>query len=222
VKRAWSGLVLVATLSVAACVPGPSGTERPGDSSAATIGPSVAPAATPSASQTTRSPSPAPPSPSDPPASASPEASTSSDAPPASAAACTGSDDNRRFFGDAAADFDWSVYCPVLPAGWFVESGMYREAGGGRLEIAYRGPGGARIEIDEGAFCGENGGCVPPGTDRGEATFGDRTGTLVALDDGGWAIVVDRGKPISWLLVASGLGESGILDVGRSMATVAD
>jgi hypothetical protein len=219
VKRAWSGLLLVASLSLAACVPESAASEPPTGSG--TTQTSVPPSA--SASRPPTSPSPSSPaaSPSAPPARSA-EPSTSLEAPPASAADCTGSDDNRRFFGDAAADFSWSVYCPVLPAGWFVDSGMYRQAGGGRLEIAYRGPGGARIEVQEGAFCGEEGGCVPPGTDRGEAAFGDRTGTLVALDDGGWAIVVDRGKPISWQMVASGLGESGILDVGRSMAIVAD
>ena len=33
-------------------------------------------------------------------------------------------------------------------------------------------------------------------------------GALVALDDGGWAVVVDRGAPISWLAVVSGTDEA--------------
>ena len=37
-----------------------------------------------------------------------------------SAAACAGSDDNRAFYANAAGAVDWPVYCPVLPAGWFV------------------------------------------------------------------------------------------------------
>ena len=40
---------------------------------------------------------------------------------------------------------------------------------------------------------------MPAGTDAGDAPFGDQTGTLVVLDDGGYAIVVDRGAHPSWL-----------------------
>ena len=79
------------------------------------------------------------------------------------------------------------------PSGWFVEAGQYRLAGGGRLAIAYRGPGGARFSLDEGAWCTDGSGCVPAGTDLGTTAFGDRTGTLVATDDGEFAIVVDAG-----------------------------
>lgn len=151
------------------------------------------------------------PAPSSAPASAEPTAAPSD--PPGSAApgaadACTGTDANRDFFESVAAAVAWPVYCPVLPGGWFVDAGEYRLAAGGRMEITYRGPGGARLELREGAFCATDDGCVPAGTHLGDAPFGDLTGTLVSADDGRWAISVDPGAPISWLAVGSGLEEA--------------
>jgi hypothetical protein len=114
----------------------------------------------------------------------------------------------------------WTVYCAVLPAGWFVETGRYRGSGGGWVEIAYKGPGGARLELHEGAFCPTADGCVPPGTDAGSGAFGSQTGTLVELDDGGWAVVVDRGDPISWLVVGTGMDRTTFQQLAGALAIV--
>lgn len=119
--------------------------------------------------------------------------------------ACTGNDSNRTFYAQVAAAVDWPVYCPVLPARWSVDSGQYRLAGGGWMRIAYQGPGGARFELSEGAFCDEADGCVPTGADAGSAAFGDMTGTLVIGADGRYAVVVDRGADRSWLAIGVGL-----------------
>jgi hypothetical protein len=108
----------------------------------------------------------------------------------------------------------------VLPAGWFVDSGQYRGSGGGRVEIAYKGPGGARLELHEGAFCSTADGCVPPGADAGTASFDGGTGTLVALDGGGWAVVVDRGKSISWLAIGTGMDQATFERIAGALAIV--
>lgn len=136
------------------------------------------------------------------------------------AAACSGTDNNRTFFEDAAVAVSWTVYCAVLPAGWFVDSGQYRGSGGGKVEISYKGPGGARLELHEGAFCSAADGCVLAGTDAGDASFDGSTGTLVTLDGGGWAVVVDRGKAISWLAVGTGLSQSAFQKIAGDLATV--
>jgi hypothetical protein len=141
---------------------------------------------------------------------------------PGPAARCSGSDDNRDFFVAVAAAVTWPVYCADLPRGWFVEAGQYRLAGGGRMEITYRGPGSNRLTLREGAFCSETGGCVPAGTEIGDAAFGDQDGTLVALDDGGWAIIVDRGAQISWLALGTGLDESTFRAIGEALVRVGD
>ena len=163
--------------------------------------PSAEPAATP---EPVATPAPTAESPTEtptPPASGEPAASGQ----PGSAALCTGTAANRDFFAKVAATFDWPVYCAVLPARWSVATGSYRSAGGGRMEIAYKGPGGARFELHEGAFCDLPEGCVPNGPDAGTAAFGDLSGTLVTGDDGSYAVVVDRGKARSWLAVGVGL-----------------
>ena len=67
------------------------------------------------------------------------------------ASACSGTAENKDFYAAAAAAVQWTVYCPVLPKGWFVVTGRYRLAGGGRLEISYRGPSGASFTLREGA-----------------------------------------------------------------------
>ncbi|HEY8988358.1 MAG TPA: hypothetical protein VIM39_05005 [Candidatus Limnocylindrales bacterium] len=152
------------------------------------------------------------------PSSVEPSPSTSSGPDPA--AACSGTAQNRDFFRAAATVMTWTVYCAVLPSGWFVDSGQYRQAAGGWIQIAYKGPGGARLELHEGAFCSASDGCVPPGTDSGDASFGDRTGTLVTLADGGWAVVVDRATAISWLAVGSGMDEATFRQLTGALATV--
>jgi hypothetical protein len=136
------------------------------------------------------------------------------------AAGCTGNDDNRAFFAGAAETLGWPVYCAALPSGWFVNAGDFTRASGGRLEITYRGPGGATFELHQGAWCGEADGCVPPGTDAGDVAFGDLTGTFVALDDGGWAVVVDRGAELSWLAVGHGMEDLVFLGFATELVNV--
>jgi hypothetical protein len=137
------------------------------------------------------------------------------------ASACSGNAENQDFYADAAAAVAWTVYCPVLPKGWFVVTGRYRLAGGGRLEISYRGPGGASFTLREGAFCGDPDGCIPAGSELGAAPFGDMSGTLISADDGSWAIVVAAGANPSWLLVAEVASEDAARDLGASLTAVA-
>ena len=140
-----------------------------------------------------------------------------SPASPGSAATCSGSDENRDFFASMAAAVDWTVYCPVIPDGWFVDDGQYRLAGGGWMRISYDGPAEARILLQQGAFCSEPDGCVPTGRDVGDTAFGDRTGVLVAGDDGSWSIVVDRGAGRSWLLIVEGLDEASARTIASDL-----
>jgi hypothetical protein len=138
----------------------------------------------------------------------------------ANAATCSGSAENRDFFASMAAAVDWPVYCPVLPDGWFVESGQYRLADGGRLEIVYRGPERAKVTLDEGAFCTIQGGCVPPGQDVGATAFDGQDGLLVALDDGSWAVALDRDASLSWLLIVTGLDEATARAIAAGLVVV--
>jgi hypothetical protein len=119
-----------------------------------------------------------------------------------------------------AAAVDWTVYCPVLADGWFVDDGRYRLAGGGWLEISYDGPGDTRVILRQGAFCTTGDGCVPSGSELGPTAFGDRTGTLIASDDGTWSVIVERGSNPSWLLVVNGLDEAAVRTIAGDLHAV--
>ena len=151
-----------------------------------------------------------------PPPSESPTAAPSS--PPAEEAveSCTGNDDNQAFFLDAAQHLDWPVYCAVLPARWFVGTGTYSGRGVGQLAITYKGPAGATLDLQQGGFCETSDGCVPAGSDAGEAAFGDQSGTLVTLDEGGYALVVGRAGTPSWLAIGVGMDEGEFRDIAAS------
>ena len=218
--RAFPALILVAVL-VGACFP--SATPTPAATSPApSVSDSPAGTEAPPSAQPTAPPASDEPSPSilviETPPVVEPSASAS--AGPGPAGACSGSAENRDFYRAAASALSWTVYCAVLPTGWFVDSGQYRQAGGGWVQIAYRGPGGARLEFHEGAFCTASDGCVPPGTESGDAPFGDKTGTFVSLDDGGLAVVVDRAEKISWLAVGTGLDEAAFRAIVAALAVV--
>ena len=195
--------VVAVALASAACIAGEASTAAP--SLAA-----VSPSAFPSAST----------APTEPPTPAPTPTETASESPETSPAntvdGCTGTEDNLAFYADAAANLDWPVYCPVLPARWSVTIGNYSEQGIGHLTITYRGPGGATLSLHQGAFCDDGDGCVAAGTDSGDAPFGDQSGTLVVLDGGGYALVVDRGLHPSWLAVGEGIDEASFRDFAAS------
>ena len=233
-NRSRLGILLSVVIFVAAC-----GTSGPTDSvngqpTAAPATGTAAPASSPSVGDVT-GPGPSdsagpvtsqPPS-SEPPATTpTPAESPSTSAEPSAsgassvADACTGSQANRDFFAAAAAAVDWSVLCGALPEGWFLSTGSYRLANGGKLDVSYSGPAGATLALSEGAFCADASGCVPSGTDAGDAQLGSMAGTLVQLDGGGFAIVVDRGATPSWLLVTSGLDQATTVAFGAALAQV--
>lgn len=138
---------------------------------------------------------------------------------PGTADACTGTPENRDFFAAVADAVAWPVYCPALTGRWFVDSGQYRLAGGGWLEISYRGPDGARITLREGAYCGGDD-CLSAGTDLGAADVGDLPGTLLDVGDGGYAVLADPDGPNAWELIASGLPEDAVRSIAADLTLV--
>jgi hypothetical protein len=143
----------------------------------------------------------------EPPAGSPSGAPTDTPAPSAgSADACSGNDENRAFYEAVAGDVTWEVYCAVLPAGWFVDAGSFRLAGGGKLEISYKGPGEQRIEMRQGTYCDGVEGCLPTGPDAGSASYGGRPARLVDTGGGTWLVVAEGGD-VNW--EAKGLGMDG-------------
>jgi hypothetical protein len=197
-----AALVIALALVLAACGDADAPTGAPPTGSA-TPSPSGEPG---SSSVPTAVPTEEPTGEATPPPTDEPSTSPGATASPGSADACTGNDENRAFYSAVAEDVTWDVYCATLPAGWFVDAGSFRLAGGGRLEIAYKGPGGQRIEMREGAYCAGDEDCIPTGPDAGTASFGDRPARLVDAGDGDW-LVVSEGGDVNW--EAKGLGMDG-------------
>jgi hypothetical protein len=212
---------------VAGCAGTSDATDAPGDSTEGADPTQVASAAAQPTEPSEPTRAPVTPEPATPAPEPSPPPSDPTDgsAPPSTdigaAAACAGTDDNREFFASIAAVVTWTVYCPVLPSGWFVDSGQYRLAGGGWLEIAYRGPGGARLESRQGTACADAG-CLPSGEDLGGAAFGDLGGTLVQQDDGRLAVVVGPTDGATWVLVGSGLEQDAFVAIAADLQRVGD
>ncbi len=212
--RALAALA-VAALLVAACggttAPTPSspGTPTPGTSAPV---PTEAPTA-PAASEPVPTDAPTG-APTDEP-SAEPSESPAVTTSPGSAAACTGSADNRAFYAGVADAVAWDVYCPVLPAGWFVETGDFWLSGGGRMQISYKGPGGQRIALRQGYYCAGATGCIPAGPDAGTASYGGRPARLVDVGGGAWLVVAEGGD-LNW--EATGTGMDGATLAGFTAA----
>jgi len=140
---------------------------------------------------------------------------------PGSADACSGTAENRDFYAALAASVAWDVYCPVLPPGWFVDSGSYRLSNGGQLSITYRGPDGARIVVREGNYCAGLPDCIPTGPDAGTASFGDRDARLLDLGNGSWLVVVaPAGEAVGWQATGSGMDGSALVGYTAVFARV--
>ena len=217
--RALGTLLLLGSVLVAACA-GPTTTEPPGSSTPATATPEPATPDAPSATPDTPEPSPTAEPATPEPATEEPAGEPTEPGDDGSAGGeCTGTEENLAFYREFAEIVEWAVYCPVLPTGWFVGTGQWRQAEGGRLEISYRGPHGAGAMLQEGSYCPGEGDCVPPGEDVEPIPFGDLEGMLVRTDDG-WAVVVDRGERQSWLLTITGVDETDARRIAADLVEV--
>jgi hypothetical protein len=216
-------MLVALAVAVAACAgsagPTSPASDTPGGASAPpSVGPSSAPVET--APPATPPQSEPPPSPSD--SEAPPESAAPSDSPETNgaAAACTGTDNNRDFYADAATALDFAVYCPVLPRGWFVDQGEYTLRNGGMLHITYKGPNGAALELVERGPCGSGDDCIPSGTEEGQASFGDLPAEVVALDDGRLAIVAEEVGVGQWWIIGRGVDEPALTEIASDLARV--
>jgi hypothetical protein len=117
--------------------------------------------------------------------------------PTSPAARCSGTDDNKAFFAQAAAAMKWTVYCAVLPAGWHVSNGTYAYAPNGLLEVDYQGPATSTATLVEGDLCGKGGTGMCTwhtlGVDQGPAQFGSLQAELWVRTLGPAFVAIDAG-----------------------------
>ena len=117
----------------------------------------------------------------------------------------------------------WDVYCAVLPSGWSVsvEGGGYDQSAGGIIRMSYEGPDGAKLHVDEGAFCHSDAATCSFGTVVGPASFGDLSGSLKTLPDGSLALYVNPGTDASYTLTGSDLSQNEFVALAAAFAKVA-
>lgn len=87
------------------------------------------------------------------------------------------------------------------------------------MEVSYRGPGGARIELREGAIC-ERADCDLDGADLGAADFGTLAGVIYDQGSGRYEVVVDLGASPSWILLGTGISELEARTIARELTLV--
>ncbi len=140
---------------------------------------------------------------------------------------CTGNADNQSWYVTAANGLPFDVYCPVLPASWYVDAGGGEWRGGTDqwLQISYKGPGGAKISLQEGAFC--TGGlslCSSHDSVVGPASFGDLPGTLDALGPTatfGYAIYIEPGTRKGYTITGTGMSQDAFTAIAAGLIKVA-
>jgi hypothetical protein len=233
-RRRWlndlAGTAAVAILAVgaAACVPARAVptpiyvviTFPPTPSAAASApdSPAARPTVTPSPSPTE---APTPVVVGGPSASPSPSPMPTPTPTAAPASACSGTAANKAFWGQAAGALSWPIYCPILPSGWVVKSGSYEGSPPGYLNVALEGPGGATLELDEGAFCTAGAAsCAPHTAEIAAASFGGLAGTLDTTS-AGFAIYVDPGTTLAYGITGTGVSRDEFVAIAAAMVRVA-
>jgi hypothetical protein len=139
---------------------------------------------------------------------------TQSIGPKGPAGSCSGDAEKQAFFADAANKLPFPVYCGALPGGWIFSSAGYTQPNGGVLNITYKGPNGAKVDIQEGAFCLVSASaCSAHVKVLGTAKFGDMAGTLDTLGSG-FVVYVAPGTARGYTATGTGLAQgafSGIV-----------
>jgi hypothetical protein len=127
---------------------------------------------------------------------------------PGPGSVCYGTAANQAAFADAAAAMTFPVYCAsALPAGWSVSG--FASTPGTKLGVAYEGPGGGALKVDEGAFCTASvADCSPHDADLGPAMFGDLAGHLYRTNaDTAYSIYVDPGTDHAYAITGQGMDQ---------------
>ena len=92
--------------------------------------------------------------------------------------------------------------------------------------MSYKGPGGARLVLQEGTYCTSGvSACSPHDHELGSASFGDRQGTLVDLGPSqpgdGYALYVNPGvSPPSWSATGTNVDQATFVAIAAAFLRV--
>jgi hypothetical protein len=115
----------------------------------------------------------------------------------------------------------FTVYCGVVPGGWyFTAQDAYGPSGW--VKANYSGPNGAKIEIQEGAFCTSgSSACSAHDAVLGAANFGDLGGTLDSLGPGmGFAIYVSAGTTRGYTATGTSVSQATFVGIVGALIKV--
>ena len=130
---------------------------------------------------------------------------------------------DQAFWSKAAhAATTYDVYCPVLSSGWLVREGTYQGGAAGQVDMSWKGPDGAILEITEGSFCTTDADtCSPHVSVVGPVTLGDRLGLLDVLSGGGLAVYVSPGTAKAYTVTGSGISQAAFISIAAELVKVA-
>jgi hypothetical protein len=186
-------------------VPTPSPTPEPTAAPTDTPG-EASPAATPAATDT--------------PATTPTAAPTAAASPTGAAGGCSGKVSNQPFWVETANKVPFTVYCAVVPSPWYFAAASSTYGASGTVSATYQTTGGAKIVIQEGAFCTSGvAACSPHTSVVGSANFGDLTGSLDTVATG-FAIYVNPGTSHGYTATGTGVSQSAFANIVAAMIKV--
>ncbi len=118
--------------------------------------------------------------------------------------------DGLAFWTEAANRLKFTVYCAVVPSGWFFTASQlnYQQPEAGWVWATYKNTKGAQIMIQEGAYCTS---ACSPGTAIGAANFADQAGQLYSTAGGGFAIYVAPGTAHAYTASGTNLTQAAFV-----------
>ncbi|MGD0122385.1 MAG: hypothetical protein ABSC46_07485 [Candidatus Limnocylindrales bacterium] len=116
----------------------------------------------------------------------------------------------------------FSVYCGILPGGWFFNGSAYTQPNGGHVQAkySYKTSSGPSIVIDEGGDASKFT-AVTPGASLGSASFGGLTGTMYAVSGGGFVLLVAPGTSHAYQAVGTGVTQATFVSISADLMKVA-
>ncbi|MGA2512657.1 MAG: hypothetical protein ABSG37_03460 [Candidatus Limnocylindrales bacterium] len=141
---------------------------------------------------------------------------------PGAASGCSGKATNQPWWVEAANMMPFTVYCGVVSKPWSFSSASSTYPPMGTVTATYENLSGAKIVIQEGAFCTAGGSaCSPHDTVVGPAKFGDLDGTLDTLGPGlGYAIYVNAGTAAGYTATGTNVTQAAFVSIVAALIKV--
>ncbi len=197
--------------------PAPTGTPTPVPTPSPTPEPAAAPTDTPAAAPSDTAAAPTDTPAATPVPTAAPTAAAS---PTGAAGGCSGKVSNQPFWAETANNEPFTVYCAVVPSPWYFATASSTYGASGTVSATYQTTDGAKIAIQEGAFCTSGAAACSPGVAvAGSANFGDLTGSLHTVATG-FAIYVNPGTSHGYTATGTGVSQSAFVNIVAAMIKV--